>query len=207
MVRKIFVISLAVLTICSCVLFGYINNNKVHAKNSVQKYIKDNYDLIATKIDIRFSIDGLDYARVSTTKWPFEFDVFINSKYEADGDMYIDALIEYVVEENIRNSVFTLSNDLDIMVVLENRLTNNYKDIKYEEIISYLQNGFDIPLQYYIVIDNINWDSEIDYSIFKEITDKFNPTQIKFNYTNKNTVKIQDSDFLSINSSEDIKSK
>ena len=189
-----------------------IQEERQKAMENAKKYVITNYGLKVLNVQVYFSIDGLCHADVSTEELPFKITVFIDRKdLNAYNDLYLNSLVEYKLEQLIREKLQYLMDGLDIMVVSESRFTRNDQPFTIEDINNNPNIIFDHPeITYFCSIDGMKSNDERIFSIFKQITEHFNPTGIYFHYVdiddknNGNMVYISEADFKNINDVSDL---
>ena len=206
-------IKIILLLICVCLLFSGLVGfllRKSYLISVVQNYVEEKYHLTPTDIKISFSIDGMDNAVVLTEELPFAFRVYINrEKKEVWHDLYLEALIEHLLEEYIGEKLDSLIDKKDIRVVLEDRFSESNSDLTIDKINVnpniVLENT---NITYFCSVDDVEMGSEKSFQIFNRITEYFNPTSIYFNYVDtdnkENSVCIKNIDFSKVHNNEDL---
>lgn len=196
-------------------VFGWLvgfPNEKKRLRAEVSKYIEINYGLTPTDIDVSFSLDGMDSARVLTKEFPFRFDVSVNRKNKTiSNDLYLESLTEYCLEKQIEKKKGSSSNDIDIRVELETRFSKTSPKVTPEEIQAEPNRLLnDSTIRYYCAMSGKEMDFQKYYSVFSQVTSFFAPTCIYIYYLNtegkEKSICIKKEDFPKIHNAEDIAS-
>ena len=69
-------------------LFGFPSEKKI-ISGEVDRYIRTEYGLTPTNIEVSFSIDGMNSAFVSVKEYPFSIRVYVNRETKNAGAIYI----------------------------------------------------------------------------------------------------------------------
>ncbi len=168
---------LAILFVVSGWLFGF-PNEKAKLRAEVQKYVETRYDLTPTDIQVSFSIDGMDVARVMTKEYPFGFDVSVSrEEKKAVHDLYLEALAEYCMEKRISDKIGAVPSGTYIHIRLETRFSKTNPQITPEEIQAEPDGLFNNPaIRYYCSVSGKETDLQKYYPIFSKITEVSEPS-------------------------------
>ena len=146
-------------------LFGFPSEKKI-ISGEVDRYIRTEYGLTPTNIEVSFSIDGMDSAFVSVKEYPFSIQVYVNRETKKCwGDLYLESLVEYRLEMLVYEKVSSFVDPNNIIIGLERRFTKGKTKLNADEI-------------------NAN------HKIFNQITKFFTPTSIDFHYAESKGEKV-----------------
>ena len=169
----------------------------------VENYLQTEYGLTPENIDVYFSIDGMCGAWVEVEEKPFHFEVNINRNSKmVRGDQYLESLVEYYLEEHIREKTNSLIDGDNIMVILSERFSKDSTESDPSIVLS-------IPLSYYCSVDGVEVGTETSFLVLQQITTYFSPTMIFYDYVDtdgkERTVCIDKQNFSKIYNCENLK--
>lgn len=172
-------------------LFGFPSEKKI-ISGEVDRYVRTEYGLTPTNIEVSFSIDGMNSAFVSVKEYPFSIRVYVNRETKKCwGDLYLESLVEYRLEMLVYEKVSSFVDPNNIIIGLERRFTKGKTKLNADEINANPNILLNNPeVVYYCMITRIEKDFEKSYKIFNQITKFFTPTSIDFHYAESKGEKV-----------------
>ena len=197
-----------VLSLLTVLFIGSISGfpwERREASKAIKEYVKTEYNLTVTDVDVGFSVDGMNYCRVFTEEHDFSFEVMIRrNSYTIWGDWYLNRLVEHTLESFMERKINLTDKLEDVRVVLENKFSKDYP-LTVNDVYSNPEIVLELSeITYFCSIDAESLVSERTYTIFKAVVESFNPTSIYFHFQDKSSICINSDNYSKILNAKDL---